>query len=91
MRVIYVILFALLLSGCGSIGAAYDNLLTRGADYYDDALQGAVDVKCRVASGGAITRRYMRTTETWKTWTDECLLGGGRIMPDLPESETPVE
>ncbi len=79
--------FALLLSGCGSFDAAYDALFTRGAEFYDDALQGAVDIKCLAASGGSITRRYMITPETWKIWTDECLSGGGRIIPELPETE----
>ena len=80
MKIWIPIALALFLSGC----AYSDALFTRGAKFYDDMLQGAVDVKCRVASGGALQRRYMQTPETWKLWTDECLPGGGSVIPALP-------
>ena len=83
MRVFPVILSMLLLGGC----ATYDALFSRGAQFYDQMLQGAVDIKCRAVSAGAIQRRYMQTPETWKQWTDECLLNGGESIPEVGRGE----
>lgn len=87
MRIIYAVLLVLLLSGCGSFSDAYDALFTKGAKFHDEVLQGAVAVKCKGTSAGALTRRYMQTPENWRIWTDECLSGGGKTIPKLPETE----
>lgn len=79
-----VILSGLVLGGCETLGGFYDVLFTRGAEFYDDALQGAIDIKCKALSGGAMQRRYMQTPETWKLWTGECLRTRGQAIPALP-------
>lgn len=85
-----VISLALSLSGCTWLDNLYSGLFTRGAEFYDRMAQGAVDVKCKGLSAGALQRRYMQTPEAWKLWTDECLSAGGKGLPE-PSSGTPEE
>ncbi len=69
------------------MGDLYDYAFTKGAQFYDNALQSAIDVKCKVSSAGSIQRQYMQTPETWKLWTDECLKTGAQTIPKLPVEE----
>lgn len=74
-----LVLVLALLGGCATA-------LSKGAEVYDDALQGALAIKCKAASVGSIERRYMQTQETWELWYKECLGSGARLIPELPES-----
>ena len=77
----------LFLGGCGTVEDLYNYTFTKGAEFYDGALQKAVDIKCKASSAGSVQRRYMQTPGTWKLWTDECLRTGGKTIPELPTEE----
>ncbi len=68
-------LAVLLLGGCGFTpqgDVIREAVLSRGAQAYDAGLEGAVTFKCKIASIGAIERRYMGSAESWELWVNEC-------------------
>ena len=82
-----VLVLALFLGACGSLTGVRDQALVKGGQFHDQALVTAILWKCRAASIGSIERRYMRTTEMWRIWTEECLSIDAPEIPDRDEAE----
>lgn len=80
-----VLVLVLFLGGCGTLVDVRNTTLTKGGQFYDEALVTAILWKCRAASVGSIERRYMRTVETWRIWTEECLSIGAPEIPARDE------
>ncbi|MCK5505821.1 MAG: hypothetical protein KAJ10_11710 [Thermodesulfovibrionia bacterium] len=82
MKTVLVMLLVFSLFGCSGC-TALDVARSKGAEYYDEALNTAIRVICNDTSIGSIKRRFGGSQESMDKWRDFCF--GGEIDLEVDE------
>lgn len=69
-----------LLTGCTSLSP----FIERGGEAYDQALVGAEEFQCRIASARSVFDRYARDEKTWAAWLHICGYSGVDVPRPVP-------
>jgi len=83
--IIAAVILTIWLSGCESLGY----MRSKGAEYYDGALNTAVLWTCNDTSIGAVVRRYGTSQEALDRYIDFCFGGASELFIPVLEP-TPV-
>ena len=76
MRIVSLIIALLVLGGCGLTpqgNIVRDTVKTKGAEFFDGALENAEFTICSAASIGSVMRRYGGSVEKARAWRTLCM------------------